>query len=616
MLDLKFIQENPEIVKKDLEKRRDFDKKKLVDELLGKNNKCKELREENNGLRHKRNSLTREISERKKKGLDVKKLLQEAKKLPEKIKKSDEEIELLEERILEILRQLPNILHESVPFGKSDEDNQEIKREGDPERMEELSVDIMSEVEKGVHACPATGSQYSRKRAKYFGPNKDKEVSKIYEIDFAVVVKKDCIKGSCIKKNCKDAIKIKYNNTEKPDKKILEIAFGRTEKFFSEFPDRVKETKENDYDLQLLFLSSPHETNFKKESKGMLFRSAVYFPNIAKAFKTNSSKELAESLSGKNWEDFKMVKRLGKSQKTDWRDLMMVANCTRASHGDLLEWLDLADFKRAAKISGAGFQFTKGDLVKLELALMSFAIDELEKKGFMPIIPPYMMKKKPYEGVVAMDDFENVMYKIENEDDYIIATSEHPITAMYMDEVLEEDQLPLKFCGISANFRREIGSHGVDTKGLFRVHQFHKIEMLIFSAAKDSWKIHEELLKNAEDLVKKMELPYRVVNVCTGDIGMVASKKYDIEVWSPRQKRYTEIVSCSNCTAYQSTALNIKVRNSSNEKEYVHTLNSTALALSRIIVAIIENYRNKDGSIRVPKCIQKYLGKKLIGRPL
>ena len=187
---------------------------------------------------------------------------------------------------------------------------------------------------------------------------------------------------------------------------------------------------------------------------------------------------------------------------------------------------------------------------------------------------------------------------------------------MYMDEVFEEDELPIKFCGISANFRREIGSHGVDTKGMFRVHQFHKIEMLIFSAAKDSWKFHEELLKNAEDFVKKLELPYRVVNICTGDIGTVAAKKYDIEAWFPKQGIYREIVSCSNCTSYQSAALNIKVKNSEGKEEYVHTLNSTALALSRIIVAIVENYRNKDGSIRVPKCIQKYLGKKLIGSPV
>ena len=170
------------------------------------------------------------------------------------------------------------------------------------------------------------------------------------------------------------------------------------------------------------------------------------------------------------------------------------------NHAELLETLNLADFKRASKISGAGFHFTKGDLVRLEMALMDFAVSELEKKGFTPIVPPYMMKRKPYEGVVALDDFENVMYKIEGEESYLIATSEHPITAMYMDEVLEEKDLPLKFCGLSANFRREIGSHGVDTRGLFRVHQFNKVEMLVLSKPSESWKIHEELLATAEKL--------------------------------------------------------------------------------------------------------------------
>src|SRR3989338_31645 len=281
-------------------------------------------------------------------------------------------------------------------------------------------------------------------------------------------------------------------------------------------------------------------------------------------------------------------------------------------HGELFEEKDLADFNRASKISGAGFHFLKGDLAKLELALINFAVTELEKKGFTRIGPPFMMRRKPYEGVVALQDFKDVMYKIEGEDNYLIATSEHPIAAMYMNEVLDEKDLPMKFCGISTNFRKEIGSHGVDTRGLFRVHQFNKVEMLVFSKPKDSWKMHEELLAIAESIVKKLRIPYRVVSVCSGDIGAIAAKKYDIEAWSQRQNKYTEIISCSNCTAYQAVSLNVRYANGKGEKDYVHTLNSTAIATGRMIVAIAENFQSKDGSISIPEALQKYLGKKKI----
>ena len=226
-----------------------------------------------------------------------------------------------------------------------------------------------------------------------------------------------------------------------------------------------------------------------------------------------------------------------------------------------------------------------------------------------------MMLRKPYEGVVALKDFGDVMYKIEGEDSYLIATSEHPIAAMHMSETFEEKELPIKYCGISSCFRKEIGSHGVDTRGLFRVHQFNKVEMFIFSKPKDSWKIHEELISIAEGLVKKLKIPHRVVNVCSGDIGIIAAKKYDIDAWFPRQNKYGEIISCSNCTSYQAVSLNIKYqKEKKDEKEYVHTLNSTAFAIGRIMVAIVENYQNKDGSIGVPAVLQKYMGKKVIGK--
>jgi seryl-tRNA synthetase len=220
------------------------------------------------------------------------------------------------------------------------------------------------------------------------------------------------------------------------------------------------------------------------------------------------------------------------------------------------------------------------------------------------------MRKKPYEGVVALSDFEDVLYKIENEDLYLIATAEHPIAAMYMAEVLKAEDLPLRFAGLSTNFRKEAGAHGKDTRGMFRTHQFNKVEQFVFCKPEDSWKIHEELIHNAEELAQKLGLPYRVVNVCTGDIGTVAAKKYDVEAWMPAQNAYREIVSCSNCTDFQARRLNIRYREKEGAapKGFVHTLNSSALATGRTIVAILENYQQEDGSIIVPEALRKYMG--------
>ncbi|MEM3551847.1 MAG: serine--tRNA ligase, partial [Candidatus Bathyarchaeia archaeon] len=210
--------------------------------------------------------------------------------------------------------------------------------------------------------------------------------------------------------------------------------------------------------------------------------------------------------------------------------------------------LDIMDIERAGKVAGARFFYLKNEGVLLDMALINFALEEMIKKGFIPIEPPFLMRRKPYEGATALSDFEDSLYKIENEDLYLIATSEHPMAAMFMDEVLMAEELPLKLVGISANFRKEAGAHGKDTRGIFRTHQFNKVEQFVFCKPEDSWKIHEELIKNAEDLVQKLGLPYRVVNVCTGDIGTLASKKYDLEVWMPAQGLYREIISCSNCT--------------------------------------------------------------------
>ena len=283
---------------------------------------------------------------------------------------------------------------------------------------------------------------------------------------------------------------------------------------------------------------------------------------------------------------------------------------TPKSHIDLALNLDIVDVERAGKIAGARFFFLKGAGVLLDLALINFALETLTNKGYILIEPPYLMKHEPYEGVTSLGDFADVLYKVENEDLYLIATSEHPMAAMYMDEVFKQENLPLKLAGFSTCFRKEAGAHGKDTRGIFRTHQFNKIEQFIFCAPEDSWKMHEELAKNAEELLQKLELPYHMVNVCTGDIGTVAAKKYDFEAWMPAQGAYREVISCSNCTDYQARRLGIRYREKEGAapKGFVHTLNSTAIATGRTIVAILENYQQEDGSMLVPKVLRKYMG--------
>ncbi len=280
------------------------------------------------------------------------------------------------------------------------------------------------------------------------------------------------------------------------------------------------------------------------------------------------------------------------------------------NHIDLALELGQIDMERAGKVSGARFFYLKDQLALLDLALMNFAIEKLVKKGYTPIIPPYLMKREAYEGVTAMGDFADVLYKAENEDLYLIATSEHPMAAMYMNEVLKEQDMPVKLAGMSTCFRKEAGAHGKDTRGIFRTHQFNKVEQFIFCKPEDSSKLHEELLQNAEEVFQELGLAYRVVNVCTGDIGTVAAKKYDIEAWMPAQNGYREVVSCSNCTDYQGRRLGIRYREKEGAapKGVVHTLNSTAVATGRTIVALLENNQLEDGTIKIPEVLRKYMG--------
>jgi seryl-tRNA synthetase len=277
------------------------------------------------------------------------------------------------------------------------------------------------------------------------------------------------------------------------------------------------------------------------------------------------------------------------------------------NHVELAEKLGLLDLERAGKVSGSGFFYLKNELALLDHALQRFAVDFLMKRGYTFIEPPLMLQRKPYEGVTDLKDFESVMYST-GDNMFLIATSEHPMAAMYMDETLEKSGLPIKCCGLSPCFRREIGSHGKYTKGLFRVHNFNKVEQFIFCLPEESWKYHEELQKNSEELYQQLGLHYRVVNVCTGDIGNIAAKKYDTEVWMA-DGEFREAGSNSNCTDYQARRLNVRWREKEGQAPagFVHTLNNTALATSRTMIAILEQHQQADGSVLIPKVLQPYM---------
>ncbi|MHA1479854.1 MAG: serine--tRNA ligase [Candidatus Thorarchaeota archaeon] len=423
MLDIRFIRENIELVRKNLQRRRDTVKLEEFERLLSLDERIRKLRKEIQELRTQRNRLSKEVGQLKKTGKDASKIMKEVNKVNEELSKTEQDADSQNAELLKIQMSIPNILHDSVPFGAGEEDN-----------------------------------------------------------------------------------------------------------------------------------------------------------------------EITSEWGGKPTRNFDVQ-----------------------SHVDLLESLDLADIPRASKIAGTRMYFLKNELVMIDLAMQQLALTMLIEKNFTPMYPPFMMRREPYEGVVDLSDFENVMYKIDDEDLYLIATSEHPIAAMHMKEVFEPTDLPIKYAGISTCFRKEAGTHGKDTKGIFRVHQFNKVEQLVFCHPDESWKIHEELLSNAENFFQSLELPYRVVNVCTGDIGIVAAKKYDLELWMPGQQTYREAVSCSNCTAYQATRLNIKyrIKKGGTEKAYLHTLNSTMMANPRAIVAILENCQKEDGSVSIPKVLHKYLPKSM-----
>jgi seryl-tRNA synthetase len=279
------------------------------------------------------------------------------------------------------------------------------------------------------------------------------------------------------------------------------------------------------------------------------------------------------------------------------------------SHYDISEEIGLIDTTRAAKVAGSRFYYLIDDIVWLDLGLALYALDNITKHGFKPIIPPNMLNHAAYSGVTDITAFEDSLYKLEDQDLYLIATSEHPIAAQYMNDVLEIEELPLKFAGYSPCYRKEAGAHGKDTKGIFRVHQFSKVEMFVFCLPEDSWTWIDKMIAIEEEIWTPLGIPFRIVILPSGDFSRVASKTYDLELWMPSQGRYRESVSCSNCTDYQAYRLNTRFAEARGHptKGFVHTLNSTVIATTRTITAILENNLQDDGRILIPKPLQAYL---------
>jgi seryl-tRNA synthetase len=275
-------------------------------------------------------------------------------------------------------------------------------------------------------------------------------------------------------------------------------------------------------------------------------------------------------------------------------------------HLEIGKNLDLLDIERASKVSGSRFYYLKGDAVLMEFALVNFALDFLIEKGFTPVITPVLVKQRIMQGGGYLPGGEDEIYKTVKDDLYLIGTSEQSILGMHSDELLDNSALPIRYAGFSSCFRREAGSYGKDVRGIFRVHQFDKVEMFSFSAPEDSWPEHEFLLRNEEEIMKALNIPYRVVVMCTGDLGAPAAKKYDIEAWMPAESRYRETHSTSNCTDFQARRLSIRYRRDSGTG-FVHTLNGTAVAIGRTLIAIWENYQQKDGSVLVPEALRPYL---------
>jgi seryl-tRNA synthetase len=406
---------------------------------------------------------------------------------------------------------------------------------------------------------------------------RDMLTARTLEFDFDALIEADQKRRELILKT--DELRKKKNHI------AMEISQKKKlGKDISSILDEMKNISEG-----LVILGSLQEEVEKK-----YMRLALTIPNL-----------IHESVPvGKDETANKEIKRWGKIPEFDFKI---------NDHIDISENLNLVDLERAAKVAGARFYYMKNDLVRLNQSLIHYAIDFLTKKDYSLIQPPYMINRQSMEGAIIAEDFKEVIYKIEDEDLYMIGTSEHAMAAMHSGEIIEGKDLPLRYAGISPCFRKEAGAHGRDQKGIFRVHQFDKIEQFVFTRPEESWKEHERMLSIAEEFYQNLDIPYKVVLLSSGDMGKVSAKTYDIEAWMAGQNTYREIVSCSNCLDYQARRLKIRFREKTNEEtHYLHTLNSTLIATSRVLVSIIENFQTKDGHISVPKVLEKYMGKDTI----
>jgi seryl-tRNA synthetase len=276
-------------------------------------------------------------------------------------------------------------------------------------------------------------------------------------------------------------------------------------------------------------------------------------------------------------------------------------------HWEIGEKLDILDFERGAKLSGSRFTVLKNVGAKLERALINFMLDMHAKKGYVEVLPPHLVKPEVLEGTGQLPKFEEELYRCERDNLYLIPTAEVPLTNLFRDEILREDQLPIYLMSYTPCYRREAGAYGKDIRGIIRQHQFNKVELVKIVKPEDSYQELEKLTQDAEDVLRALELPYRVVLLCSGDLGFSSAKTYDIEVWFPSQGRYREVSSCSNCEDFQARRINTRFKDAQGRNRYVHTLNGSGLAVGRTMAAILENYQREDGSVVVPHALRDYL---------
>ena len=305
----------------------------------------------------------------------------------------------------------------------------------------------------------------------------------------------------------------------------------------------------------------------------------------------------------------------GKSDK-DNLEIKKVGNVKEISnpkdHLEIASQLNLIDVEKASEVSGSRFAYLFGDLVKIEFNLVSWALNKLSEKGFTPTVPPVLVRENALYGTGFFPDDAEQVYEIPNDDLYLVGTSEVPLAALHANEIINMEELPIRYAGFSTCFRREAGTYGKDTTGIFRVHQFDKVEMFSFCNPEKSEEEHEFILSVEEELLQSLEIPYRVVDVCAGDLGASAAKKYDIEAWIPSQNTYREVTSCSNTTSFQARRLNIRAK-SEGETSILHTLNGTAIAVGRILIALIENNQTEDGKVVFSEKVAEIIGVKNLG---